>query len=84
MVQIKSSNNTQKFYSNWEMKKHGVPHGSFLVPLLFISHVNDLPPIIRTLSKPIIFADDTSFIFSSKKFVDFHTMTNIVLSQRSK
>jgi hypothetical protein len=66
------------------MIKHRVPQGSILGPLLLIICKNDLPPTISTLSEPIIFTDDTSVIISSKKYDDFHTMSNVVRSQMSK
>jgi hypothetical protein len=42
-------------------------------------YINDLPPTINNLSKPIIFADDTS-----KNFDDFSTISNTVLSHMSE
>jgi hypothetical protein len=64
--------------------KHGVPQVPILGPLLFIVYISDLPSTISFLSDPIIFADDTSIIISSKKFDDFHTRSNTVVSQISK
>jgi hypothetical protein len=82
-TEIKSSNNTQNFCSNWGKIKHGVPRGSILGPLLFIKYIKDLPPTISTLTESI-FADDTSVTISSKKFGDVHRTSNILLSQISK
>jgi hypothetical protein len=63
--------------------KHGAPKGSILGPLLYIIYISVLPPIINNLSKPTIFADDTSVIISSKNFDDFCTISNTVLSHMS-
>jgi hypothetical protein len=59
----------EKFSSKWGRVKHGVQQGSILGPLLFLIYINYLPPTINTLSQPILFADDTSVIISSKNFM---------------
>jgi hypothetical protein len=64
--QVKSPKNNQIFFSNWGTTKHGVPQGSILGPLDFITYINDLPPTINALTEPIMFADDTSVIISGK------------------
>ena len=53
--------------SNMERISFGVQRGSVLEPLLFLIYINDMPNILK-YSTPIIFADDTNLIFSSKSF----------------
>lgn len=71
MVQInrinKVHNNTylKKYYnSKYHVNNCGVPQGSVLGPLLFISGINDLPT--STKEKCFMFADDTTLIIESK------------------
>ena len=63
------SKNSNKV-SNWAKVRNGVPKGSVLGPLLFLSYVNDLPKIINKTSTPIIFADDTSILFAHSNLID--------------
>jgi hypothetical protein len=73
-----------RFFSKRGIIKHEVPQGSILEPLLFIIYTNDLPPLINTLPEPLIFADNTLFIISSKSFHDFSAVSNTVLPHMSK
>ena len=64
--------------------KHGVPLGSILGSLLFIIYIKDLPLRLNSVSEPILFADDTSVIISSRNFKDFCSVSNLVLSHMIK
>ena len=65
-VQIISQSSIQDSICKWETIKSGVPQGSILGPLLFVVYMNDLPSGVNHLTSPIIYADDTSVLFSDK------------------
>ena len=44
----------------------GVPHGSVIGPLLFLIYVNDIPSMLRSVSK--MFADDIKIIVNPNQY----------------
>jgi hypothetical protein len=65
--------------SNWALIKHGVPQGSIIGPLLFLLYMNDLPKCINDICIPILFADDTSILFTHFNIAEFHVNNHAVL-----
>ena len=53
-------------------------------PLLFLLYINDLPKIINKTSPPIIFADDTSILFTHSNLTDFNKNIYIVFTTLNK
>ena len=69
-------------FSNWVLIKHGVPQGSVLGPVLFLLYVNDLRKFINNKSIIILFAYDTSILFTHSNVTEFnantHTFSEII------
>ena len=65
-----------KCCSEWIEIQYVVPQGSVLGSILFLLYINDLPKIISELSKPILFAYDTSIIISDKDPTNFKIKIN--------
>ena len=70
--------------SNWARVSHGVPQGSILGPILFLLYINDLPKIINKNLTPIIFADDTSILFTHSNQIDFTENINMTFKTLNK
>ena len=45
--------------SSWSQVLSGIPQGSVLGPLLYITYVNDLPLCVHMVNPIYLFADDT-------------------------
>ena len=54
-------------HSSFKSVNYGVPQGSCLGPLLFLTYINDLPLVIKNAT-PSIFADDTGLMAASESF----------------
>jgi hypothetical protein len=70
---------SNKYYSKWEFVTVGVPQGSTLGSLLFLSYVNDLPNAMSDISNPVLYADDTSLIITHSDIQMFEKNINTVI-----
>jgi hypothetical protein len=73
------NDNYSKCISDWQKVKQGVPQGSILGPLFFLLYSNDLPYLINKISKPILYADDTSIICFNSDSTEHVTILKTIL-----
>jgi len=83
-VEIKNKNFSHKTFSDWGVIKHDVPQVSTLGPKHFLLYVNDLSKTINRRSKPILFAVDTSILFTNSILKDFKNHAQIEFESLNK
>ena len=61
----------------------GIPQGTILGPLFFITYINDLPNCLSN-SEPRMYADDTHITFASNNIQNINTVLNEDLARVEK
>jgi hypothetical protein len=73
-VELKTLNSNN--ISRWCTVKQGVLQGSVLGSLLFSMYINDFPVLIKKSVDIIMFADDTSLLFTAKTQAELFQKSN--------
>jgi len=60
-----------KYFSDWEQLKHGIPQSSILGSLFVLLYINNVSKIISDKSSSVVFADDTSMIIKNTNPLEF-------------
>jgi Reverse transcriptase (RNA-dependent DNA polymerase). len=81
---INNGTSKDKTLSKWTKIKNGVLQGSILGPLIFLLYVNNLLMIINNKSIPILFADDTSILFTHSNFTYYNNNISTVFDILNK
>jgi hypothetical protein len=77
-VQITNSYLNSNTISKWTKIRYGVPWGSILGPLLFLVYINDLSKAIEHKDFPILFADNTSILLTSRNNTQMQGVFNTI------
>lgn len=68
--------------SNWPLIKHGLLQGSIRGSLLYLLYIGDLPQFANNKSTLMVFADDTSILFTYSNRTEpnsnIHTLFEII------
>lgn len=82
-LKFHTTHSTTNHLSDFETIKHGVPQGSILGPLLFLLYINDIV-ISMNSHKVVLFADDTSVLFSNENAAMLQADIDLTLKELSK
>ena len=72
--------NSSNKNSEWLRIKCGIPQGSILGPLLFLIYINNLPSLSRKDSNIVLYADDTTIIYTVSNKANYISQISSLLT----
>ena len=78
-----NTNTLRKYSSDTQPVSSGVPQGSVIGPLLYLLYVNSIIEEPTTVDKMLMFADDTSLLFTSPTLIETQNIANQRINQIS-